>query len=327
MIDNPSPPSARPSRAERLERAALILILAAVATLAGKVAFFRVVDWTMANSLDAAPINTGWTNGVITELLPIGALLYIRHQKRHGRTPGLLAWSVLGGAFLFSLTAQLAQAQLSVFGWIVAAMPSIAFMVLSKMVVSMRPTQQANELPAGAGKTLTVLASVGESPMAEASATEVSPAPKVMPEPASKRKVLAETEPHRPHRVRARSLTSAAKVEKAAKELGSSAMPAEIAARAGVSESTARRYMPGSKASATESLQQFYETRCRTTMRLWVGWGGAGRFSGELHNRGGADHGRDARIGAAQGVVRLSERFHRGISRLQHESGSLHGYG
>ena len=53
-----------------------------------------------------------------------------------------------------------------------------------------------------------------------------------------------EVEPHRLRRVRARSLTSAAKVEKAAKELGSDATPAKVAARAEVSVSTVRRYMP-----------------------------------------------------------------------------------
>lgn len=242
MINNPSPRPAKPSRADRLERATLVLILLAVATLAGKVAFFRVVDWTMANSPEATPRNAGWTNGVITELLPIGALLYIRHQKRHGRTPGLLAWSVLGGAFLFSLTAQLARAEPSVFGWVVAAMPSAAFMVLSKMVVSMRPTQQANEFPTGDGKALTVPTSVKESPMAEAWERKALSASEVTPEPASEAK--SEPAPHRPQRVRAHSLTSAAKVQKAAKELGPGAMAATVAARAGVSESTARRYMP-----------------------------------------------------------------------------------
>lgn len=263
MIDNPSPAPAEPSRAERLERAALILILVAVATLAGKVAFFRVVDWTMANSPDATPRNAAWTNGVISELLPIGALLYIRHQKRHGRTPGILAWSALVGAFLFSLTAQLAQAQPSVFGWVVAAMPSAAFMVLSKMVVSMRPAQSIGELSAGKGEVVATIAEPtavkGSQPEGSGMA-ETEPEPRAQPGvdvtpesasdpqpdvvPNSEPEAPVKSEPRRPHRVRACSLTSAAKVEKAAKELGSSAMPAAVAARAGVSESTARRYMP-----------------------------------------------------------------------------------
>ena len=251
LIDKPSPP-AKPSRAERLERATLVLILLAVATLAGKVAFFRVVDWTMANSPAATPRNAGWTNGVITELLPIGGLLYIRHQKRHGRTPGLLAWSVLGGAFAFSLTAQLAQAKPSVFGWVVAAMPSAAFMVLSKMVVSMRPTQQGSELPA--------LASVGELPVARESAREASRTQEVRPESPAE-SGPPEPAPLPPIRRSTRgkrgglpaSLTNAGKVAATVKKLGVDTPIAKIASEAGVSVSTARRYLPVGQAAASPS--------------------------------------------------------------------------
>ncbi|NYF54682.1 hypothetical protein [Micromonospora purpureochromogenes] len=44
-------------------------------------------------------------------------------------------------------------------------------------------------------------------------------------------------------------LTNAAKVEAAPIELGPDAKPAQIGAKAGVSESTARRYMPKKKDS------------------------------------------------------------------------------
>lgn len=50
----------------------------------------------MANSPGGTPRNAGWTNGVI-ELLPIGALLDIRHQKRHGKRRPSRQWSTLVG--------------------------------------------------------------------------------------------------------------------------------------------------------------------------------------------------------------------------------------
>lgn len=246
MTNNPSPQPAE-RRADWLERAALVLILAAVAILAGKVAFGRVVDWTMANSTDATPRYAGWTNGVISELLPIGVLLFIRHQKRHGRKPGVLAWSALIGAILFSLAAQLAQATPNLAGWIVAAMPSVAFALLSKLVVSMRPAQDAVEVLEGSNES----APTPKSGLAEAWTDVTQPPAHELHqerEPAKGRETdmatEADLEPRTNRRALARSLTSRTSVEKAAQELGAGAMPSAVAARAGVSESTARRYMP-----------------------------------------------------------------------------------
>ncbi|MFG1602805.1 hypothetical protein [Actinoplanes sp. NPDC049265] len=252
MTNETSRPPRRHGHAERLERAALILILAVVAVLAGKVAFGRVVDWTMANSPDAMPRSAGWTNGVISELLPIGVLLFIRHQKRQGRAPGALAWIALVGAFLFSLTAQLAQAESNVFGWIVAAMPSAAFMVLSKMVVSMRPAQPTPALETIVGEHHPKVApvvepSVSSEPEPEewrSPALEREPEPINGPQTEPEWQVAPESKPHLPRRVHPRSLTSRTAVEAAAKELGSHASVTAVAAHAQVSESTARRYMP-----------------------------------------------------------------------------------
>lgn len=101
--------------------------------------------WPTARPLHQA--TPAGRNGVISELLPIGVLLFIRYQKRQGRRPGALAWTALVGAHAYSLTVQLAQAVPTVGGWIVAAALSVAFMILSKMVVLMRPTQQPRESP------------------------------------------------------------------------------------------------------------------------------------------------------------------------------------
>jgi hypothetical protein len=266
LITDPSLGTARPNLGDILERLALIVILLVVAYLAGKTAFGRVVDWTLANSPDTTPLFSGWTNGVISELLPVGVLLFIRHQKRHGRAPGLLAWSALLGSFAFSLTAQLAQAVPSVGGWTVAAVPSVAFGVLSKMVVSMRPAQPARdspnvvgELAADAAPAAVQVANWEERrPPARVSNPETAspnaPELKAQPEPEPDKPSEPKPQAPLPNRVRARSLTSAVQVEMAVQELGPTAMPASIAARAGVSESTARRHMPKRVPSETAGV-------------------------------------------------------------------------
>jgi hypothetical protein len=262
LIANPLPRPVKPGHADRWERAALFLILAAVALLTGKVAFGRVVDFTMANSPAMTPLSAGRTNGVISEILPIGVLLFMRYQRRQGRHPGPLAWSALVGACLFSLTAQLAQAVPTVGGWIVAAVPSVAFMVLSKMVVSMRPAPQpiasCTTGDAAPARAVRVPASTEEPVLPDTSGPQLEQ--KSDPVPDVEQAVPAlptakQPEQVRPKPMRPRSLSKALEVEKAARELGPEAMPAAVAARAGVSESTARRYMPkeSGKNSATSA--------------------------------------------------------------------------
>jgi len=58
--------------------------------------------WPTARPLHQA--TPAGRNGVISELLPIGVLLFIRYQKRQGRRPGALAWTALVGAHAYSLT-------------------------------------------------------------------------------------------------------------------------------------------------------------------------------------------------------------------------------
>ena len=245
------------SKSERLERAALVLIVSAVGLLAGRASFSHVVQWSMENLPPRTPISYGYTNAAISELLPVGVLLFVRYRRRRGHLPGMLAWTALIAAGLFSLTAQLAVAVPTVSGWLVAAVPTLAFMALTKLVLSMRPIEQLDGSVAADSNVVTDdLSPSVESPLPEepttAKAYQVQPNPQPAPNPAVTAPPVIET--GRPHRVRARSLTSAAKVDKAAKELGPEAMPAAVAARAGVSESTARRYMPAARRTAPSPI-------------------------------------------------------------------------
>ncbi|NED58702.1 hypothetical protein G3I24_48435 [Micromonospora aurantiaca] len=227
------------SKGQRLEGLAQIGIVLVVGAGAGWASFTHVHDFTMANSPAGTADAFGWVNSCVSELVPIASLLEIRRRSRNGK--GVAAPVVaLVAAVAFSLTAQLAVATPTFFGWLVSAAPALAFLGLGKMVLAGVTAKQSDpvveEPPA-----------IPPPPVDVEPVVETVPDPKVdvMPEP------VVDVEPAATHhpvrRVRPKVLTNAAKVEAAAIELGPEAKPAQVAARAGVSESTARRYMPKTK--------------------------------------------------------------------------------
>ncbi|WP_436971000.1 hypothetical protein [Micromonospora coxensis] len=233
-------------RAERIERAVLILILLVVGLAAGAASFTHVHDWTMDNSPAGTPDWFGWANAVISELVPVAALLTIRQRRRAGGSVGYPSFLLLM-AVILSLAAQLAVAKPGISGWLLSAVPALAFMGLSKLVLSGLPADQPKQ-------ELTA-----ELPLVKPPAvhdTEPAPDPWLLSEPITEEPVLTPAPAPRRNRVRRvhpKVLTSAAKVGAAVAELGPDAKPAEVAAKAGVSESTARRYMPKNEAVTSPS--------------------------------------------------------------------------
>jgi hypothetical protein len=123
----------------RLSNALLICIVLAVGTMAGAASFRHVHDWTMHNSPTGTPGWFGWANAVITELIPTAALIIIAQRRRvHGHIG--YPMFLLIAAVSLSLTAQLAVALPTVFGWMVSALPSLAFFALSKLVFTQTHT-------------------------------------------------------------------------------------------------------------------------------------------------------------------------------------------
>ncbi|WP_433114313.1 DUF2637 domain-containing protein [Micromonospora sp. CA-246542] len=130
------------------EQAAQILILTVVGLAAGAASFTHVHDWTMDNSPAGTHDWFGWANAVISELVPIGALLTIRRNRRTGKGIGF-PMCLLLAAVALSLSAQLAVAKPSASGWLLSAVPALAFMGLSKMVLAGLPTMPvADDEPA-----------------------------------------------------------------------------------------------------------------------------------------------------------------------------------
>ncbi|MCF0093589.1 hypothetical protein [Micromonospora sp. MH99] len=137
----------REPAATRLEGLVLVLILIAVGGSAGAASFTHVHDWTMANSPANTPGWFGWANAVISELVPIAALLTIRRRRRTGAPIGYPMVLLLAAAGL-SLAAQLAVAKPGPSGWLLSAVPALAFMALVKLVLAPATTPTADTTPA-----------------------------------------------------------------------------------------------------------------------------------------------------------------------------------
>ena len=131
----------RPTTGTRVEGLVLVLILLTVAGFAGAASFTHVKDWTLANS----PIGTGawfgWANAVISELVPIACLLTIRRRRRTAAPIGYPLALLIAAAGL-SLAAQLAVAKPGISGWLLSAVPALAFMALVKLVLAPAPTPE-----------------------------------------------------------------------------------------------------------------------------------------------------------------------------------------
>ncbi|MEU4379207.1 DUF2637 domain-containing protein [Micromonospora echinofusca] len=127
------------ANANRVEGVVLVLIVLIVGGLAGAASFTHVHDWTMANSPAGTGDWFGWANAAISELLPLAALLTIRRRRRTGGSIGYPMF-LLVCAVALSLSAQLAVAKPGVSGWLLSAVPALAFLGLSKLIFSTTPT-------------------------------------------------------------------------------------------------------------------------------------------------------------------------------------------
>ncbi|MFD6649322.1 DUF2637 domain-containing protein [Micromonospora chalcea] len=120
---------------ERTESAVRLVILLAIGTMAGAAAFTHVHDLSVAHG---QPDWIGWANAVAVELMAIYLGLELRARRRAGRPVGLVG-SLLVAFALLSLAVQVAEAEPSVWGWTMAAVPSLAFLALVKVVLSNAP--------------------------------------------------------------------------------------------------------------------------------------------------------------------------------------------
>jgi hypothetical protein len=132
-VDHP-----RADRGERVEGLVLVAILLVVAAFAGAASFTHVKEWTLANSPAGTREWFGWANATISELVPTACALVIRRRRR-ARLTIAYPLGLLIAAVALSLAAQLAVAKPSPSGWLLSAVPALAFVALTKLVLSTRP--------------------------------------------------------------------------------------------------------------------------------------------------------------------------------------------
>lgn len=123
------------TRAARLESIVQVVILLIMGGTAGAASFTHIHDLTVANG---QPGWIGWANAVVVELMSIASGLELRRRKRTGQSTGFV-YAVLFAAVVVSLAAQVARAKPSVWGWIVAALPALAFLAIVKIVLTRTP--------------------------------------------------------------------------------------------------------------------------------------------------------------------------------------------
>ncbi|GAA2414613.1 hypothetical protein GCM10010404_85930 [Nonomuraea africana] len=131
----------RPSRSEQTESRVQLVILLLVGLMAGAASFTHVHDWTMANSPQGTGEWFGWANAVISELTPTASALEVRRRKRTGQST-VYPMLVLIAAAVLSIAAQIAVAKPHPTGWLVAAIPALAFLALTKLVLSRTATTE-----------------------------------------------------------------------------------------------------------------------------------------------------------------------------------------
>ena len=163
------------TRPERIEAIIQVLILLIIAGMAGAASFTHIHDWTMRNAPPGTGSWFGWANAIISELTPTAAGIEIRRRKRQHRTAAY-PMAVLIAAAALSLAAQVAQARPSITGWLLAAVPALAFLALTKLIFSRTPAYQRQPHPAAAPSADTTPSTAAGSPVT-ATFTATSPEP------------------------------------------------------------------------------------------------------------------------------------------------------
>ena len=119
----------------RLEGVVQVGIMLIMGGTAGAASFTHIHDLTVVNG---QPGWMGWANAVVVELMSIASGLELRRRKRTGQSAAFV-YCVLFAAVVVSLAAQVARAKPSVWGWIVAALPALAFLAIVKIVLTRTP--------------------------------------------------------------------------------------------------------------------------------------------------------------------------------------------
>lgn len=132
----------------RIESVVQVGILLVMGGMAGAASFTHIHDLTVSHG---QPSWIGWANAIVVELMSVASGLESRRRKRTGQATGFVH-TVLAAAVAVSLAAQVAEAERSVWGWTVAALPALGFLAVVKIVLSRTPmAARPDQAAAGVG--------------------------------------------------------------------------------------------------------------------------------------------------------------------------------
>jgi hypothetical protein len=115
--------------------------------LTGYLALVQVVTYPLALAILAGDW-FGWANAVISDLVPLGVGLEVRRRRRLGLPIGAYPIVIILSAACLSLAGQLAEAKPSPSGWLLAAVPALGFLALTKLILSRPTTPTTSTAPA-----------------------------------------------------------------------------------------------------------------------------------------------------------------------------------
>ncbi|NIH88250.1 DUF2637 domain-containing protein [Amycolatopsis granulosa] len=151
-----------------------VLVTVVLGGIGGAAGFTHTHDWAVHHG------QTGWlawADAVVIEGIAIVAGFEVRRDHQHGKTKLLtFPMTVLVAGFGIQMTAQVALAEPTPGGWLLAAMPALGFLVVVKLLLRRAPTRPQTS-PAPAQATATATAAPMPSP-APAPMPAESPAPR-----------------------------------------------------------------------------------------------------------------------------------------------------
>ncbi|MFC0530817.1 DUF2637 domain-containing protein [Phytohabitans kaempferiae] len=148
-------------KAARVEGVVQVVIMLAIGGAAGAASFTHVHNVAAAHGQGGW---LAWADAVVLELMSIASGLEMRQRKRR-RKPVLFPVTVLVCAVTLSISAQVVEAELSVIGWIAAALPALGFLVMVKIALGRTtsgPPFAADPSPASTRTAASHEASVSE---------------------------------------------------------------------------------------------------------------------------------------------------------------------
>jgi hypothetical protein len=163
----------RPRHRPPPEAVVQVLILLIVAGMAGAASFTHVHDWTMRNVPAGTGSWFGWANAIITELVPLACGLEVRRRKRRHRSV-TYPMAILITDAAVSLAAQLSDAIHTLAGSLAVALPALAFLALTKLILARTRADENSQGETQCAKTAPSTGASGQlSPPGQATTASV----------------------------------------------------------------------------------------------------------------------------------------------------------